>query len=114
LQGIQKALEPTQRTRIDRLLWIATIHASKDRLTGYFGSDASTAYRLILEEIDPYNPEATAGLKRIADIFLKRARASWKRGDSTEALSMVKAGLALVPDDRDLLALRCQISADEC
>lgn len=98
-------LSADEREKVGRLLEAADIHFAVNRVTSPLGSNAFDAYQQVLE-IDPNNPQARAGLRKIADYYEKLARASWKNGDVRQARELIDAGLkvqAQHPGLNDLL-----------
>ena len=76
-------LSHEQQDKISRLLEVAEVHLMVGRITEPPGSNAYDAYKQVLE-IDPNNPQAKAGLFKIADHYEKLARESLKSGDSLQ------------------------------
>ena len=69
------------------------------------GLSAADAWRAVLA-LEPDNAAAREGLARIAAALLEQARQARDAGDLERALARVDEGLAVAPDQPDLVALR--------
>lgn len=74
------------------------------QLTQPPGRNAAETYHDVLEN-DPSNEQARAGLKRIADRYLRMARQRQAEGNEIAGLEMVSKGLMVVPEHEGLLAM---------
>lgn len=75
-----------------------------DQLNNPPGDNAVFYYRLVLER-EQDNRQARQGLDRVAARYAELARAAREEGNFRKALEYVERGLAIRPDDADLLAL---------
>lgn len=91
--------------KIDRLMEIAELHFTVERLTEPIGSNALFSYKEILD-IDPSYGPAREGLNKIAEHFQSQARISIDRGDLSEAKRLLTEGFKANPNHPGLLALR--------
>lgn len=69
------------------------------------------SYRAILA-MDPDNTAARAGLQRLADIYLNRAKADIQNGNLEGSLTEVNRGLAVLPGDSNLLTLKSKVQSE--
>ncbi|MCC8987634.1 MAG: protein kinase [Candidatus Contendobacter sp.] len=96
---------------IRKLLEQAEGHVKAKRLTTPAGKNARETYRRVLE-LDAGNTQAQAGLERIAQEYLQQAqqrRLAWALQD---CLELIDKGLAVVPDQAELLRLREAVRAE--
>lgn len=105
-------LTPEQELAVKDFLELAQIHFEVGYLTAPSGSNAMWAYRQVLK-IDPYNQQAQAGLKKIADLVLQQAAELYEQGDYQGSLAKIEAGLEAVPKHEQLLALKDRILESE-
>jgi len=107
-----QADESQREEEIAALLAKAEAQRQALRLTRPTGDNAYQSLQRVLE-LKPGHPEATAGLKKIADAYQELARANWRKGDVAQASTGIERGLALDPDHRGLLALRDEVQAGQ-
>jgi serine/threonine-protein kinase PpkA len=88
----------------------ADAYLARDALGTPKGANAIETYRAILAEY-PDQPEALAGLVRVAQRYGQLASAREQQGQLEPALEMVKRGLSLAPEDENLLAQRDKLNS---
>jgi len=101
LDGLQRVLE----ARIAGNLARAEQRIAERRLLQPEEDSAVHYYREILGWV-PNEPQALAGLQRIAALFRDQANGAYRRGNFPEALAMIERGLQVQPEDPDLLAMQ--------
>lgn len=101
LDGLQRVLE----ARIAGNLARAEQRIAERRLLQPEEDSAVYYYRAILGWV-PDQPQALAGLQRIAALFRDQANGAYRRGNFPEALAMIERGLQVQPDDPELLAMQ--------
>ncbi|MDG4552814.1 MAG: hypothetical protein P9E24_00995 [Candidatus Competibacter sp.] len=105
----QRRAEQAKREQdIRALLQQAEAHWQAKRLTAPAGNNAEAAYRQVLK-LDEGNTEARAGLERIAGDYLQQARQRQSAGALQESLGLIDQGLAVAPDQKELLRLRQEV-----
>ena len=96
---------------IKKLLEQAEGHVKAKRLTTPAGKNARETYRRVLE-LDAGNTQAQAGLERIAQEYLQQAQQRRLAGALQDCLELIDKGLAVVPDQAELLRLREEVRAE--
>jgi serine/threonine protein kinase len=99
------ALTAEQQKTVERLLEAAEIHFMVQRVTEPEGSNAFEAYKHLLE-IDPGNPQAIAGINKIADYYETQAQGSLREGDTQKTRLLIQTGLNVMPQHAGLLKLK--------
>ena len=94
--------------RVASLLASAERALEKFRLTRPEGDNALEYFNEVLA-LDPANPIAADGYRRIAEHYGVLARSEVRRGDYAKAGDFVERGLSLDPQNPDLLVLRDEI-----
>ena len=84
-------LDPEIQARVNSILQVADAHFSIDRLVEPPGSNAAEAYRAVLE-LHAGNPEAVAGLDKVASRIVTLARDHMVRGSIDDAGTLVPPG----------------------
>ena len=94
---------------IAALLKQAEAQFKAKRLTEPAGNNAEATYRQVLA-LDAGNTQAQAGLERIARKYLQQARQRRSAGALQESLNLIAKGLAVLPNQADLLRLQEEVS----
>lgn len=106
---ISQASNRKQRERfIQTMLTKAQQQIDHSQLTSPKANNAYETYSAVLQQ-DPQNPQAIAGLSRIADRYQQLALAHKKKGDLRLSITMVTRGLSVDPQHADLLALKQEL-----
>ncbi len=112
----RQAEQAKREQKIAALLKQADVQWKRKQLTEPAGNNAEATYRQILE-LDAKNAPAQAGLDRIAQEYLQQARQRQSAGAFQESLKQIEKGLAVVPNQEELLRLheevRTQLSAEQ-
>ncbi|NOQ64393.1 MAG: protein kinase [Methyloprofundus sp.] len=106
------SLSAEQQQQITDLLELAEMHFEVGFLTAPSGSNAVWAYKQALV-IAPYDQQALAGLKQIADIIEQQAADLYVEGKNQASLAKIEEGLSAVPKHENLLTLKEQILTAE-
>ncbi len=114
LLALKEDVERRIRTEEDitGLLEKAQRQIEANRLTEPVGDNALQSYRQVLS-LQSRNERALAGLQRIADRYLQFAQRKQQQGDLETADVLVRKGLAVVPDHRELLSLQQSVQNAE-
>ncbi len=107
-EEVQKKQQWEQK--IAALLAQAEAQFEAKRLTEPAGDNAAATYRQVLE-LDAGNAQARAGLERIAREYLQQARQRQSARALQESLNLIDKGLAVLPNQAELLRLREEVSA---
>ncbi len=108
----KRQAELVQREQeIKTLLEQAEGHLKAKRLITPAGKNAQETYRQVLK-LDVGNTQARAGLERIAQEYLQQARQRRSVGALQDCLGLIDKGLAVIPDQVDLLRLREEVRAE--
>lgn len=107
----RQAEQARREQEIKTLLEQAEGHLKAKRLTAPAGKNARQTYRRVLE-LDAGNIEARAGLDRIAQEYLREAQRRRSAGALQDCLGLIDKGLAVVPDQAELLRLREEVRAE--
>ena len=91
--------------KLEQLLVQAEQKMLSGQLTQPTRSSALALYKEVLE-LDPANPRAREGLKKIALSYENRARIKQDKGELVEGLSIVNEGLQHIPSSTSLLTLQ--------
>jgi len=89
----------------------AESHWKAKRLTSPPVKNAEAAYRQVLK-LDAGNTQAQAGLERIAQEYLQQAQQRRSAGALQNSLELIDKGLAVVPNQAELLRLREEVRAE--
>jgi pSer/pThr/pTyr-binding forkhead associated (FHA) protein/tetratricopeptide (TPR) repeat protein len=108
IQQRQSQDQLERREKIEQLLVEADRLRTKRYLTFPKDNNAFAVYQQVLR-LDPSNPSAHAGLKRIADDYLRLAQQLKARGELQKSLQYVKRGLRVEPTHSDLIAVRWKL-----
>jgi serine/threonine protein kinase len=100
-----------QREKISRLLEAADVHLMVGYITEPPGSNAYAAYNHVLE-INPNDPQANAGLDKIAAHYEKLAMESLEVDDPEKARSLIMKGLEIQPGHSGLTELNKKTNPD--
>ena len=103
LEGLQRVLA----ARIERYLQLAEQSIADKRLLLPEEDSAVHYYRQILGWA-PDNPQALAGLSRVALLYRDMASASYRRSDFPGALAMIERGLQVEPSNPELLKMQAE------
>jgi serine/threonine-protein kinase PpkA len=95
--------------RLARLLSEAELALAGDRLTTP-PDDSAYGHLQAALELDPGNPAALQGIRRIAERYAGMARRAMARGLTRTAAEYLRRGLAVEGDHPELLALQVRIS----
>lgn len=104
-------LSQEKQEEILALLEIADAHMMVQRYTDPPGSNAYIAYLKVLE-LHPSNPQALAGLDKIADAYVNLAKGYSQNENYQMATSLVKEGLDIRPGHKALLKLQERLKKD--
>src|SRR5690606_38173104 len=96
--------------RLQQQLAQAEDYLARDALGSPKGANAIETYNAILAE-HPEQPDALAGLTRVAQRYWQLAKAREQQGQLESALQMANRGLALQPEHAELVGLRDQLNA---
>lgn len=96
--------------RLQQQLAQAEDYLARDALGSPKGANAIETYNAILAE-HPEQPDALAGLTRVAQRYWQLAKAREQQGQLESALQMANRGLALQPEHVELVELRDQLNA---
>ena len=96
---------------IKTLLEQAEDHWKAKRFTLPPGNNAEAAYRQVLK-LDTGNVQAQAGLGRIAQEYLQQAQQKRSAGALQDCLELIDKGLAVVPNQAELLRLREDVRSE--
>lgn len=99
-----------QSTQIAALLERADEQFTARLLTTPAGNNAHETYLAILE-IDSENPEAHAGLERIAQQYLNWGESNKRSGNYPRSLIFIERGMDVLPEHTALAALRDEVTA---
>lgn len=98
-------LTPEQQAKVDKFLKLAQLSIDSGRLVFPPTSNAVYVYRLILD-IDPGNPQAREGLKRVLQMQIDKARELQAAQDREALEKHLEVSLEAFPNSRTLAALR--------
>lgn len=101
-------LSPATQEKVEKLLRVANMHESANRLIFPSGSSAYYVYNTVFE-LDPGNPRARAGLLKMEDKLEKQAQAYYRQKDFKTLNAHLKAGLEAFPDNAQFRALRDEL-----
>lgn len=104
----RQAEQAKREQKIAALLKQADVQWKRKQLTEPAGNNAEATYRQVLE-LDAKNAPAQAGLSRIAQEYLQQARQRQSAGAFQESLKQIDKGLAVVPNQEELLRLREEV-----
>ena len=108
---INQARNRRQREHfIQTMLAKAQQQIDHSQLTSPKANNAYETYSALLQQ-DPQNPQAVAGLDRIAERYQQLALAHKKKGDLQLSVTMVTRGLSVNPKHADLLALKKELES---
>ena len=115
-QQARQSEQAKREQEITALLKQADTQMQAKRLIEPPGNNAEATYRQVLK-LDAGNAQAQAGLERIAQDYLQQARQRQSTGALQESLRQIDKGLAVVPNQAELLRLReevrAQLAADQ-
>ncbi|MDH3326286.1 MAG: serine/threonine protein kinase [Gammaproteobacteria bacterium] len=97
-----------QKQKINQFFETADLYFSMGYLASPPGDSAYDQYQKVLE-IDPTNQAAIEGNKKVANQYKKLALHKFESGDLAESLLLVKTGLIVQPDNKDLLDFQMEI-----
>jgi serine/threonine-protein kinase PpkA len=98
----------TQAEAVQSHIQRANDFIQTDALTQPEGSNALAEFRAA-QALDPDNDQVQLGIQSIADTLLLKAKEHQANGELEQALSMTSAGLQVINDDPNLLALQKQL-----
>lgn len=101
-------LTPATQTKVEKLLKVATLHENADRLIFPPGSSAYYVYNTVFE-LDPGNPRARAGLRKMESKLEKQAENYYQQRDFKTLEAHLKAGLKAFPENNRLQTLRSEL-----
>ena len=104
----QQAEKVKRDEKIQKLLDRAEAQFKAKRLTEPAGNNAEATYQQLLK-IDQGNTKALAGLDNIAQDYLHQAQASQAKGALQDSLKLIEKGLAVIPNQVDLVKFREEI-----
>jgi len=104
----QQAEKVKRDEEIKKLLDRAEAQFKAKRLTEPAGNNAEATYRQLLK-LDQGNVKALAGLDNIAQDYLHQAQASQAKGALQDSLKWIEKGLAVIPDQVELVRFREEI-----
>jgi len=107
----QQAEKEQREQEITRLLKQADIYLKAKRFTTPARNNAEAMYRQVLK-LDVNNSQAQAGLEQIAQEYLQQAQKKQLAGALQESLRLIEKGLAVVPNQAELLRLREEVQAE--
>ncbi|MBU2874213.1 serine/threonine protein kinase [Marinobacter salexigens] len=108
VQPFATDLSPATQEKVEKLLRVANMHESANRLVFPSGSSAYYVYNTVFE-LDPGNPRARAGLLKMEDKLEKQAQAYYRQKDFKTLDAHLKAGLEAFPDNAQFRALRDEL-----
>ena len=109
---VERGLRDEQRSKqIARLVARAEQQLADGRLTAPKDDNAFASFEAVLA-LDPGHQRAIEGVQRIARRYAVLAEEKRAQGEHTEAQRLIEQGLAVVPGDRALLALRKALSQE--
>lgn len=97
---------------VHEMLEFAQRALTEDRLTTPANDNANAYYRIVLQ-LDPENAPATQGLAHIANRYGVLAKRAAAKGDPAKARRFIGRGLAVVPEQAELLALDQQLQKEQ-
>ena len=103
--------EERRQVELSALLARAEQHMQAGLFTEPVGGNATETFRQVLA-LDPGNPTAEAGLGQIAAQYRRLAEQSRATGAFRESLTLIDAGLGVVPDHTGLAALRSAVQTE--
>jgi len=105
--------DPTpQQRRLTELLERAAQQQAAERLLEPANGNAYATYQEVLA-LDPANPEAQAGLERIAEQYAARVRQTAAEDGLPEALALLESGLTAFPQNAALRTLQTEFTAQQ-
>ena len=105
LKAVEQKLPVSREDEITELLKKADAQLQAGLSNDQAEQDVETAYRQVLK-LDRGNAQALAGLQNMVKEYVRLARQKIESGASSDALEQIKKGLALAPDNSELLTLR--------
>ncbi len=99
------------KARLDTLLELGESHLEIGFLIEPPGSNAYESFEQALR-LDPGNPRAKAGIRRIGDKIVVLATQTRDRGDIARSTDLIEEGLRRLPDHAGLLALKRSVDSD--
>ena len=112
IAGAGSAAPTEQEARLARWLRLADRAIQDYRLTTPRDDSAWFYYRAVLDQ-EPGNPEAVAGMGRVADTYAALARRKLAENDRDRAKAFVERGLAIRPHHPGLLELEGALAPPE-
>ncbi|MCK0165678.1 serine/threonine-protein kinase [Marinobacter sp. S6332] len=108
VQPFANDVSPATQEKVEKLLRVANMHESANRLIFPSGSSAYYVYNTVFE-LDPGNPRARAGLRKMEDKLEKQAQSYYRQKDFKTLNAHLKAGLDAFPDNAQFRALRDEL-----
>jgi tetratricopeptide (TPR) repeat protein len=96
--------------QVDQLLILAKQQFERRQLTRPADNNAFDNYQKVLQ-LDPDNNAAKAGLQSIAKLYLQWAQSNIRKGNLTKGLNNIDKGLGVLPQQKELQALRSEVIA---
>lgn len=110
LDETSPAYEYSRQLRIDDLLKAANLALAENRLSAPADDSAVYYYRKILE-LSPRNPQAEAGLRRVAQAYIARAEQEWRYGNNLASRQYLDRAASVDPGNPAILAAGRRLAA---
>lgn len=101
-------LTPATQEKVEKLLRVAAMHETANRLVFPPGSSAYYVYNTVFE-LDPGNPRARAGLSNIESVLEKQAQDYYRQKDFKTLQAHLKAGLEAFPENDRFQSLQREL-----
>ncbi len=110
LRAMQAQIRQQKSAALDAALTQGTQALRDGRISGV-GDDTALAYFKAALALDPDNPQAKAGLGKVAQALTVQANAAIDAGDRAQARQLLQQAAALAPKSADLAAAQARLGS---
>lgn len=110
LRALQAQMRQQHSAALDAALTQGTQALREGRISGA-GDDTALAHFKAALALDPNNPQAKAGLGKVAQAFTVQANAAIDAGDRAQARQLLDQAAALAPKSADLAAAQARLGS---